>query len=80
MNGEKMVEIKELLTEEHIKQIQKGISKAIKNIDFDEIINNFIKQEFEYASDTCEVVHSINTMIVEVIREYLVKSGLLKEE
>ena len=74
-----MVEIKELFTEEHVKQIQKGISKAIKNIDFDKIINDFITQEFEYASDRCEVVNSIDTMIVEVIREHLVKSGLLKE-
>lgn len=33
-----MPEIRELLTEEHISQIKKGISKAIKNVDFDKII------------------------------------------
>lgn len=75
-----MTEIRELLTEEHINQIQKGISKAIKNIDFDKIVNDFIVQEFDYASDRCEVVNSIDNMIVKVIREHLVKNGLLKEE
>ncbi len=75
-----MEEIKELLTEEHIAQIRKGISKAIKNIDFDKIINGFIESEFEYASDRCEVVNEIDSMIIQVIREHLVKSGLLKAE
>ena len=75
-----MPEIRELLTEDHIKQIQHGISKAIKNIDFDKIVNDFIVQEFDYASDRCEVVNSIDNMIVKVIREHLVKSGLLKED
>ncbi len=74
-----MPEIRELLTEEHISQIKKGISKAIKNVDFDKIINDFIVQEFDYASNGCEVVNAIDDMIVEVIREHLVKSGLLKE-
>lgn len=74
-----MTEIRELLTEEHINQIQKGISKAIKNVDFDKIVNDFIMQEFDYASDRCEVVNSIDNMIVKVIREHLVKSGLLKD-
>ncbi len=74
-----MPEIRELLTEEHINQIQKGISKAIKNVDFDKIVNDFIMQEFDYASDRCEVVNSIDNMIVKVIREHLVKSGLLKD-
>lgn len=74
-----MTEIRELLTDDHIKQIQWGISKAIKNIDFDRIVNDFITQEFEYASDGCEVVNAIDTMIVEVIREHLIKSGLLKD-
>ena len=36
-------------------------------------------QEFDYASNGCEVVNAIDDMIVEVIREHLVKSGLLKE-
>lgn len=75
-----MTEIRELLTEEHINQIQKGISKAIKNVDFDKIVNDFIMQEFEYASDGCKVVNAIDTMITQVIREHLVKSGLLKED
>lgn len=74
-----MTEIRELLTEEHINQIQKGISKAIKNVDFDKIVNDFIMQEFDYALDRCEVVNSIDNMIVKVIREHLVKSGLLKD-
>lgn len=74
-----MTEIRELLTEEHINQIQKGISKAIKNVDFDKIVNDFIMQEFDYASDRCEVVNSIDNMIVKVIKEHLVKSGLLKD-
>lgn len=84
MNEEVMKEasmnIDQFFTEEHIKLIQKGITKAIKNVDFDSIVQNFIEGEFEYASDSCEVANNIDSMITNVIRQHLVKSGLLKEE
>ena len=84
MNEQVLKEAKEninqFFTEEHIKLIQKGITKAIKNIDFDSIVQDFIEGEFEYAQDRCEVVNNINTLITSVIRQHLVKSGLLKEE
>lgn len=83
MNEEELKEasinISQLFTEEHIKLIQKNITKAIKNVDFDSIVQNFIECEFAYASDSCEVVNNIDEMIVDVIRQHLVKSGLLKK-
>lgn len=72
--------VEKLFTDEHIQLIRKGITKAIKKVDFDSIVNNFIENEFDYASDSCEVVNSIDEMITEVIRQHLVKSGLLKEK
>lgn len=75
-----MDNLKDLLTEDHVKQIQRGISKAIKNVNFDKIVNDFITGEFDYASQNCEVVKAIDSMIIQTIREHLVKSGLLKEE
>lgn len=84
MNEEVLKEAKEnvnqFITEDHIKLIQKGITKAIKNIDFDSIVQDFIEGEFEYAQDGCEVANNINTMIISIIRQHLVKSGLLKKE
>ena len=84
MNEEVLKEAKEnvnqFITEDHIKLIQKGITKVIKNIDFDSIVQDFIEGEFEYAQDRCEVANNINTMIISIIRQHLVKSGLLKKE
>lgn len=84
MNEQVLKEAKEninqFFTEEHIKLIQKGITKAIKNVDFDYIVQNFIEGEFEYAQDRCEVANNIDTMITSIIRQHLVKSGLLKKE
>lgn len=84
MNEEVLKETKEnvnkFITEDHIKLIQKGITKAIKNIDFDSIVQDFIEGEFEYAQDRCEVANNISTMIISIIRQHLVKSGLLKKE
>lgn len=84
MNEEVLKESKEnvnqFITEYHIKLIQKGITKAIKNIDFDSIVQDFIEGEFEYAQVRCEVANNINTMIISIIRQHLVKSGLLKKE
>lgn len=72
--------ISEFLTEEHKELIKKGITKAIRKMDFDNIVREFIEKEFEYASESCDVVHSIDDMILKVIRQHLVKSGLLKEK
>ena len=84
MNEEVVKETKEnvnqFLTEDHIKLIQKGITKPIKNIDFDSIVHDFIEGEFEYAQDRCEIANNIDTMITSIIRQHLVKSGLLKKE
>lgn len=84
MNEQVLKEAKEnvnqFITEDHIKLIQKGITKAIKNIDFDSIVQDFIEGEFEYAKDRCEVANNIDTMIISIIRQHLVKSGLLKKE
>ena len=84
MNEEVLKEAKEnvnqFITEDHIKLIQKGITKAIKKIDFDSIVQDFIEEEFEYAQEKCEVANNIDTMIISIIRQHLVKSGLLKKE
>lgn len=72
--------ISEFLTEEHKELIKKGITKVIRKMDFDNIVREFIEKEFEYASESCNVAHLIDDMITKIIRQHLIKSGLLKEK
>lgn len=74
-----MNDIKEFLTKEHKELIHKKIVKTIEDMDFTSIIEDFIKDELDYVRDQDNVDEFLEEQIIEIVRQHLVKSGLLKE-
>ena len=74
-----MNDIKEFLTKEHKELIHKKIVKTIEDMDFTSIIEDFINDELDYVRDQDNVDEYLEEQIIEIIRQHLVKSGLLKE-
>lgn len=71
--------INQYFTDEHIALIQKGITKAIKNFDFDEWIGAYLDREFDSLYENAVVSSFLEDEICKVVKQHLVKSGLLKE-
>ena len=71
-----MNDIKEFLTKE---LIHKKIVKTIEDMDFTSIIEDFINDELDYVRDQDNVDEFLEEQIIEIVRQHLVKSGLLKE-
>lgn len=74
-----MNDIKEFLTKEHKELIHKKIVKTIEYMDFTSIIEDFINDELDYVRDRDNVDEFLEEQIIEIVRQHLVKSGLLKE-
>lgn len=74
-----MNEIKEFFTKEHKELIHKKIVKTIEDMDFTSIIEDFINDELDYVRDQDNVDEFLEEQIIEIVRQHLVKSGLLKE-
>lgn len=74
-----MNDIKEFLTKEHKELIYKKIVKTIEDMDFTSIIEDFINDELDYVRDRDNVDEFLEEQIIEIVRQHLVKSGLLKE-
>lgn len=74
-----MNDIKEFLTKEHKELIHKKIVKTIEGMDFTSIIEDFINDELDYVRDRDNVDEFLEEQIIEIVRQHLVKSGLLKE-
>lgn len=74
-----MNDIKEFLTKEHKELIHKKIVKTIEDMDFTSIIEDFINYELDYVRDRDNVDEFLEEQIIEIVRQHLVKSGLLKE-
>lgn len=74
-----MNDIKEFLTKEHKELIHKKIVKTIEDMDFASIIEDFINDELDYVRDQDNVDEFLEEQIIEIVRQHLVKSGLLKE-
>lgn len=74
-----MNDIKEFLTKEHKELIHKKIVKTIEDMDFTSIIQDFINDELDYVRDQDNVDEFLEEQIIEIVRQHLVKSGLLKE-
>ena len=67
----------EIFTGEHREYINKQITKALKAVDYEQIVKNAIEREFEALYEECKLKQSIEDMVIQVIYEHLVKSGLL---
>ena len=74
-----MNDIKEFLTKEHKELIHKKIVKTIEDMDFTSIIEDFINDELDYVRDRDNVDEFLEEQIIEIVRQHLVKRGLLKE-
>ena len=74
-----MNDIKEFLTKEHKELIHKEIVKTIEDMDFTSIIEDFINDELDYVRDQDNVDEFLEEQIIEIVRQHLVKRGLLKE-
>ena len=74
-----MNDIKEFLTKEHKELIHKKIVKTIEDMDFTSIIEDFINDELDYVRDQDNVDEFLEEQMIEIVRQHLVKSGLLKE-
>ena len=74
-----MNDIKEFLTKEHKELIHKKIVKTIEDMDFTSIIEDLINDELDYVRDQDNVDEFLEEQIIEIVRQHLVKSGLLKE-
>lgn len=74
-----MNDIKEFLTKEHKELIHKKIVKTIEDMDLTSIIEDFINDELDYVRDRDNVDEFLEEQIIEIVRQHLVKSGLLKE-
>ena len=64
---------------EHKELIHKKIVKTIEDMDFTSIIEDFINDELDYVRDRDNVDEFLEEQIIEIVRQHLVKSGLLKE-
>ena len=70
----------EIFTEEHKEYINKQIAKALKTVDYKKIVTDAIEREFEDLYEECRLQQDIKDMVLQVMYEHLVKSGLLKRE
>lgn len=70
----------EIFTEEHREYINKQITKALKAVDYEQIVKNAIEREFEDLYEEYRLQQDIKDMVTQVIYEHLIKSGLLKDD
>lgn len=68
----------ELITDEHKDYINKQIAKALRKVDYEQIVRDYIEREFDNLYETCDIGNNIGDMVTQVIYEHLVKAGLLK--
>ena len=66
------------LTEEHIAIIQKGIAKALKRLDYTEIMTNFLKNEFDGIYSNCYADESLTGVVVEALRTHFINCKVIK--
>lgn len=71
--------VNQYFTDEHVALIQKGITKAIKNFDFDEWIGDYLVNELDSVYENAVVSRFLEDEICKVVKQHLTKSGLLKE-
>ena len=69
-----------ILNAEHRDLINKKIKKAINEIDFTEVVREYVDREFESIYEESVISGDIEDMVRLVIKQHLVKSGLLKED
>lgn len=69
--------MEKILTSEHQALINKNIKKAINEIDYTELVTSYIEKEFDTLWEDCDVRHDLQGIVTEVVKQHLIKSGLL---
>ena len=69
-----------IFTNEHREYINKQITKALKMIDYEKIVKDAVEREFDALYEECRLQQDIKDMVSMVIREHLIKVGLLNGE
>ena len=66
-----------IFTDAHREYINKQITKALKMIDYEKIVKDAVEREFDALYEECRLQDDIKDMVSMVIREHLIKVGLL---
>ena len=66
-----------IFTDAHREYINKQITKALKMIDYEKIVKDAVEREFDALYEECRLQQDIEDMVSMVIREHLIKIGLL---
>ena len=66
-----------IFTDLHREYINKQITKALKMIDYEKIVKDAVEREFDAPYEECRLKQDIKDMVSMVIREHLIKVGLL---
>ena len=67
-----------LLTQEHLDIIHKGISKALKQIDYSTIMTKLLTREFESIHDECLMDNAIISLLSEALRTHFINCKVIK--
>ena len=69
-----------LLTQEHLDIIRKGISKALKQIDYATVMKDFLTQEFEgiYSDGTMDF--ELTQIVGEALRTHFINCKVIKPQ
>jgi hypothetical protein len=70
----------DFITKEHMEYVHKQIMKALKNIDWEEYVSEYIEMLFEQSSTDTKVIDTFSVFIVQAVNNMLVKKGLIKPE
>lgn len=71
-------QVDSILTKEHKDYINKQITKALKSIDWEEYVVDYIDSLFEQSSNDPATLDGFSMMMLKVIGDMLIKKGLLK--
>ena len=68
----------ELLTQEHLDIIQKGITKALKQIDYATIMRDFLTQEFESIYSDGSMDFELTQIVGEALRTHFINCKVIR--
>ena len=68
----------QFLTHEHMTIIQKGITKALKQIDYETIMKDFLTQEFEGLYEEGKMDYEMTQIVGEALRTHFINCKVIK--
>lgn len=68
----------QFLTQEHMTIIQKGIAKALKQIDYETIMKDFLTQEFESIYSDGSMDFELIQIVGEALRTHFINCKVIK--